>query len=286
MENYIKLMNVLDKDTIATQILYDINVGLEENYAEPDRQLFPFLQPHYSLERQLPFQERFLTAWNAVTDDQRLAVKRGVEEALRRCGAQWLGLWRGLEVFDLQLKLGPEFLSTDLLTQLLCLRPNSRPEQRAIWLDLLLARWKKAGINPDIPPAIWRTIVQDVNVDALIDTLSYLVEGPLKWKAEALDCLDDANKRLDSLIRAGSLTPNQIVDLPHALQDLYSELIPSFRMPPSKPVTNFPDFSYQRSAEADALLKDLDPEGYMRNSDEWSQEVELACEEESELEMA
>jgi hypothetical protein len=277
-------MNSEDKDTIATQLLYDINVTLDESYSEPDREIFPFLQPYFSLERDLPFHARFLKALKQLEPTRRVSVVRGVEEALKRCGVQWLGLWRGLEVFDLCQKLAPESLSTNLLTQLLRLRPHSRSEQREIWIDLLLRRWKNVGINPQIHPDIWYDVVNDASLDGLVDTLEYLIHGPLRVQPAALNCLSLASQRVGSLARAGKLSADQIVQLPSGIQNLQLAVIPYAQgsWPQAQP--DFVNSEHREQVERDELLAYLCGLGYDQGLGDADEEARIATQTEDEFE--
>jgi hypothetical protein len=266
-------MDAADKDMIATQLLHDISVVLEEEYADPTRELFPFLQPFFSYHRDLPLRQRILESLDSVDDAQRSTIKQGVIEALRRCATQWLGLWRGLEVFDLHQQLAPEALSTELMSRLLCLQAVRHPEQRGIWLDHLLRRWMTGRLNPDIQGEIWLEVVRDVAVDALVDTLAYMAQGPLRLKTEILDCTALAGARLSSAV--DSLTPDQYIELTKALTDLRVQVLPSLSQSLQMPTIAF-DAAVQQRAETDALLLSLYSSGYPQDEAAATEEAQLA----------
>lgn len=247
----------MNKDMIATQLLYDIGVLLEENYADPEREVFPFLQPAFSLDPHTPFGQRFFSAFAKSDLGQQTLIRAGLAEALQRCCAQWLGLWRGLDVFDLHQMIAPEALSSDMKRQLIALRSTEHPDQRAIWIDQLLGRWHRLKIYPDLPLEYWSDSVTDSTPETLPATLTYLTDGPLRKKVEALKCLSVAKQMSSKWSTEGLLSADQLSTLPMFIQQLEKDTLPSLSVETAESAATkwMPTLDLQMKNERNELLK-------------------------------
>jgi len=189
-------MTVTNPESIADVLLYDINVEIGVDYADETREQFPFFQPAYRRNADLPLGERLYYSYKTLDAAPRLLVRAGVIESLRRCAMQWLGMWRSLEVFDLHQSVAPEALSDATASRLLSLRNPDDSVDRALWLELLIRRWSESGISPEVENGIWLRVVNDVQVSGLIPCVRYLATGPLRGSPNLLACIGIAAERL------------------------------------------------------------------------------------------
>lgn len=210
-------------DILADQLLYDIQVELDYEYADSTRELFPFFQPVYRRSPDLLLQDRMRKCYGALTDKTKHHVRRAIIESCRRCAMHWLGLWRSLEVLDLALFVAPESLSSATVSGLLRLKDPADAGVRGEWLVLLIRRWADNRLFPEVDHSLWFEAMKDVRPGALLAVTGYIVRGPLRGQPEIADCIQLAHHLL--LERQAEALPEAL----GALLELSKDVLPEER---------------------------------------------------------
>lgn len=138
----------IDRDSTAL-FLYDLNVVLDYDYAEPNRELFQELVPHFAQHSELPLANRIVAAYADLKSVGEIGKRslhfRGiVTAALIRSASVALGKYRTLIVLDIAKQICPEILSDSLWRSLLF---RQMEDEMPSWLNSLAFRWTQWQIN-------------------------------------------------------------------------------------------------------------------------------------------
>lgn len=158
------MKNILSKSEAPGKIqlfLYDLNVELDYNYADPDRDLFPELAPHYAQFSSLPLTKRIVAAYDAIKGTPKDCIFLGiVTGALVRSANVALGKNRTLVVIDIAKDICPEVLSDDLWQHLIFRQVES---EIPAWLRALALRLERWQINISLSRKDWKRAIHSVD---------------------------------------------------------------------------------------------------------------------------
>ena len=171
----------------TAHFLYDLNVVLDYDYAERDRDLFPELSPHFAQHPELPLADRIVTAYGSLkstdgSENRSLQFRGIVTAALMRSASVALGAYRTLVVLDVAKKVCPEFLSDDIWRRLLF---RQEDQELPSWLSALAFRWSQWRCHIALSKNDWSRALKLVEA-AGFETLA-------KWGLEQ-ECPDEPNQ--------------------------------------------------------------------------------------------
>ncbi len=158
---------------LVSEFLQDIGVALGSEYADPAKPFFRLFLPHYGRLRDLPLNERLITAFEHLDFAAQQQVRLIVNDSLERCASSPLGVWRSLVVIDLFHHTSLNGWRQQVLGDLL-LRPVTA-EERAVWIDQLVQRWTKWNLKVHVPATMWIQSIEVVAPSALLRLMRYLL---------------------------------------------------------------------------------------------------------------
>ena len=155
-----KVTRVEEPDRIQV-FLYDLNVELDYDYADPSRELFADLAPHYAQHAHLPLSERVAAAYFDLKDGAlRQRFYWTVSGAIARSAGINLGHYRTLVLLEIALEICPEAISNDHWRHLLFRLPKPK---LADWLADLALRLERWDINVTLRRRDWTRMVDTVH---------------------------------------------------------------------------------------------------------------------------
>ena len=160
-------------DRLTKNFLYDINVSLDAEYADPSRQLFECFWPAFPDFADLDISSAIVSSYATLESNTRANALAVVRCALNCCVADYLGLQRTLVVIDIAKQISPDALTPFVWSKLLA---RAADGDRPRWVGELGYRWSRWGTNLFFPIATWTEAINVVDIRRFVRFVGWALE--------------------------------------------------------------------------------------------------------------
>lgn len=184
-------------NSIANEILHDIEVVYGREKPVSTRSIFQYLQPHYDRARIDDLVERLVSAYHQLeSENKRNTFQHAVIEALQRCATTWLGSTRTLTTASLAYCIARDMIPSYLWGNLLGRRAPNNEKQTADFLEQLITMLKTRGIQVDVQGIGWEAVIKRIEPRALPTAAEWMLSLPQTDENLARDIYAQVNARL------------------------------------------------------------------------------------------